>query len=261
MKETDTGISLFEQAELPKIVLSTEEIRLFRNPDFQFRITEGAKRITDKHAESSFVVGTLRRRKTVFPLVYGTAPESPEDGMSNIRMLGYEGFAEVATFPSVEDIDKFLRKREGKQFRPFDEDEEFPIITSGTFHFHPYTSGFSGYDIEQHDEYRLASLIPEKKDELEFYPKKDYLEGLFFPIFKRSFPGKPMVALGYIAISGFPDSTEYQGADYTRLSPAQQVMLFGHCGFAVSYTVIPVVSGTPQFNSYKNRNVRLAGNF
>lgn len=217
---------------------------MFSDPDFQARVIEGAKRITKQHAESSFVVGILRGEKTVFPLVYGTAPEYLVDGTSNFQMLGFDGFgaAEVDIFPSVETINQFLRKRDGKRFQAFDEDDERPISVDECFHFHPTSSGFSGHDINEFDEKRLVS----KDSDHLFLPKNGYKEGLFFPIFGKRL-GKPMSGLGYIAISGKPQNTEYQGAELWRVSPVEQAKLFQRCGFEVSHTVIPVKGGTPHF--------------
>lgn len=246
------AIDLFEQAGLERVSLSAREKKYFANHDFQSRVTEGVKRVADKGAESSFIVGKLRRINTVFPLVYGTASEELEEGgMSMVSMTGFNGYhsAHVDIHPNEHDINKLLRKREGKNFQSFD-DDELPILTDGEFHFHTLTSGFSEKDIENYDKSRSDALIPKKIEMSSFLSTNGCIKGLFFPIHKKHFMGKvTIVELGYLALSGNPNSTEYQSSDLYRLSPPGQVKLFRRCGFDVSHAVIPLRGGIPQFQA------------
>lgn len=239
-----------EKGEFPSVRLTHREIEYFADRNFQARVTEGAQRVAKSKAESGFVVGTLRDEQTVFPLMYGTAFADPfEDGIVISSLFGSNTSAEVDPIPHKNDINAVLKKREGRKFTSFDEELEYPVSIDASFHFHPDTSGFSETDIQSYDDLVHGARVLKRKEDYTFVTTSQYREGLFFPIFERTYLDKRLSGLGYIAISGMPSKTEYQGAKLSRLSAPQQVKLFQNCGFDVSYAVIPIKDGKLNFQS------------
>ena len=241
------GANLFELTGLPPIRLTDREKKYFANSDFQSRVTEGVRRVAKQKAESGFIVGTLRRRQTVFPMMYGTAFADPyEEGVSVSGLFGSNTSAEVDPVPYIDNLNALLKRREGRNYTPFNMVEEYPISIDASFHFHPDTSGFSDPDIQHFDDLTNEATIPERKRYL-VAPTSKFRYGLFFPLYKRSFLASTLSGLGYISISGTPSRTEYQGVLLHRLSAPEQVKLFQDCGFDVSHAVILVTGRKPHF--------------
>lgn len=207
-------------------------LQAFTSEPFRLRIVAGIRRVLKLRAESGFSVMT-NGQELVYPqLNLGTA--LADDDFEEM-FLGYDGSTTIDPEMSEAWKDKHA----------FDE-RGYKVI--GGFHFHTRNAAFSVDDIEAYDQSIGSGEIGG------YRCPKDLFEGVFiFDFYSR----RLLRSCTLFMFSGPATKTDYQTAQYGRMSLEAQAKLFADCGMKVVISDIPFINGAVDLKPLREKLLSL----